>query len=145
MRNTVPFGPSTPPVQLAGSVGELYRPARQYTKGPRAMLMKASSQSLTEQLSARIAQRIRDRLLAPGARLPSVRKVTYTRALQEFSLLYGEPRGDSGLRRVLSQKLSTLNIHAAPENIITTVGATHERDIESRTLQRPRDHLKIEK
>ncbi|MGZ5195820.1 MAG: GntR family transcriptional regulator, partial [Ramlibacter sp.] len=38
------------------------------------MLMKASSQSLTEQLSARFAQRIRDRLLAPGARLPSVRQ-----------------------------------------------------------------------
>src|SRR5205823_12738043 len=38
------------------------------------MLMKASSHSLTEQLSARFAQRIRDRLLAPGARLPSVRQ-----------------------------------------------------------------------
>lgn len=38
------------------------------------MLMKASSQSLTEQLSGRFAQRIRDRLLAPGARLPSVRQ-----------------------------------------------------------------------
>ena len=38
------------------------------------MLMRASSQSLTEQLSARFAQRIRDRLLAPGARLPSVRQ-----------------------------------------------------------------------
>ena len=38
------------------------------------MLMKAASQSLTEQLSGRFAQRIRDRLLAPGARLPSVRQ-----------------------------------------------------------------------
>jgi DNA-binding transcriptional regulator YhcF (GntR family) len=37
------------------------------------MLMKAASQSLTEQLSARFAERIRSRLLAPGARLPSVR------------------------------------------------------------------------
>ena len=37
------------------------------------MLLKSSSQSLTEQLSGRFAQRIRDRLLAPGARLPSVR------------------------------------------------------------------------
>jgi DNA-binding transcriptional MocR family regulator len=220
------------------------------------MLMKATSQSLTEQLSARFAQRIRDRLLAPGARLPSVRqcaqqqgvspstvvaaydqllaqglvearknrgffvrenraeaaappptehaaavtawtsatafastrpyapidatalirgmfhkvsnkpqpgmgvfppewlestfmpaavrKVTGTRALQEFSLQYGEPRGDSGLRRVLSQKLTTLNIHAAPENIITTVGATHALDIVSRTLLRPGDHVMVE-
>ncbi len=37
------------------------------------MLMKTASQSLTEQLAARFAQRIRDRLLNPGARLPSVR------------------------------------------------------------------------
>ena len=210
------------------------------------MLTKASSQSLTEQLSARFAQRIRDRLLAPGARLPSVRqcaqqqgvspstvvaaydqllaqgmvearknrgffvresradptpaawtsgrgltaarsyapidatalirgmfhkvsnkpqpgmgafppawmesafmpaavrKVTSTRALQEFSLQYGEPLGDSGLRRALSKKLATLSVHAAPENIVTTVGATHALDIVSRTLLRPGDHVMVE-
>ena len=38
------------------------------------MLMKSPTQSLTEQLSARFAERIRNRLLAPGARLPSVRQ-----------------------------------------------------------------------
>ena len=222
------------------------------------MLMKASSQSLTEQLSARFAQRIRDRLLAPGARLPSVRqcaqqqgvspstvvaaydqllaqgmvearknrgffvresrgepaqapsepgtsgepvsswatatgfvaprsyapieatalirgmfhkvsnkpqpgmgvfppewmestfmpaavrKVTSTRSLQQFSLQYGEPMGDSGLRRMLSNKLATLSVHAAPENIITTVGATHALDIVSRTLLRAGDHVMVE-
>ena len=37
------------------------------------MLIKTASQSLTEQLCARFADRIRHRLLAPGARLPSVR------------------------------------------------------------------------
>lgn len=220
------------------------------------MLMKAASQSLTEQLSSRFAQRIRDRLLAPGARLPSVRqcaqqqgvspatvvaaydqllaqglvearknrgffvrelasqdrapagdasvqlnaawatatgfttsrahkpidatalirgmfhkvsnkpqpgmgvfppewlestfmpaavrKVTGTRALQEFSLQYGEPMGDSGLRRALSKKLATLNVHAGPENIITTVGATHALDIISRSLLRPGDPVMVE-
>ncbi|MDB5872277.1 MAG: GntR family transcriptional regulator [Ramlibacter sp.] len=222
------------------------------------MLMKASSQSLTEQLSGRFAQRIRDRLLAPGARLPSVRqcaeqhevspstvvaaydqllaqglvearknrgffvresraeaapvaaeaaakgqaatawttatgfagtrshapidatalirgmfhkvsnkpqpgmgvfppewlestfmpaavrKVTSTRALQEFSLQYGEPKGDSGLRRALSKKLATLSVHATPENIITTVGATHALDIVSRTLLRAGDPVMVE-
>ena len=220
--------------------------------------MKASSQSLTEQLSSRFAERIRDRLLAPGARLPSVRqcaqqqgvspstvvaaydqllaqglvearknrgffvreiavqqprqratkapagpaavdawatatgftparpapveatalirgmfhkvsnkphpgmgafppdwmestfmpaavrKVTSTRALQEFSLQYGEPLGDSGLRRALSKKLATLSVPAAPENIITTVGATHALDIVSRTFLRPGDHVMVE-
>ncbi len=38
------------------------------------MLMKTASQSLTEQLYSRFAERIRTRLLAPGARLPSVRQ-----------------------------------------------------------------------
>jgi len=221
------------------------------------MLTRTSSHSLTEQLSARFGQRIRDRLLAPGARLPSVRqcaqqqgvspstvvaaydqllaqgmvearknrgffvresrtepapaaqrvpaktsvsawttatgfgtargdapidatalirgmfhkvsnkpqpgmgvfppewlestfmpaavrKVTSTRALQEFSLQYGEPKGDSGLRRALSKKLATLSVHAAPENIITTVGATHALDIVSRTLLRHGDHVMVE-
>ena len=221
------------------------------------MLMKTASQSLTEQLSGRFAQRIRDRLLAPGARLPSVRqcaqqqgvspstvvaaydqllaeglvearknrgffvreplaresqapatgeaprpvgpwatatgftsarastpidatalirgmfhkisskpqpgmgvlppewlestfmpaavrKVTSTRALYDFSLQYGEPMGDSGLRRALSKKLATLNVHAGPENIITTVGATHALDVVSRTLLRAGDPVMVE-
>lgn len=221
------------------------------------MLMRNASQSLTEQLSARFAQRIRDRLLAPGARLPSVRqcaqqqgvspstvvaaydqllaqgmvearknrgffvrearpepaavapagkgqaaggrwsgaagdpgsrgpvpidatalirgmfhqvsnkpqpgmgvfppdwlestfipaavrKVTGTRALQSFSAQYGEPMGDSGLRRMLSKKLAALSVDAAPENIITTVGATHALDIVSRTLLRAGDHVMVE-
>ncbi|MFY3382556.1 PLP-dependent aminotransferase family protein [Paracidovorax sp. MALMAid1276] len=74
----------------------------------------------------------------------AVRKVTGTRALQDFSLQYGEPLGDAGLRRVLSQKLATLNVHAAPEHIITTVGATHALDIVSRTLLRPGDPVMVE-
>jgi DNA-binding transcriptional MocR family regulator len=220
------------------------------------MLMKAASQSLTEQLAALFAERIRNQLLAPGARLPSVRlcaqqqgvspstvvaaydqllaqglvqarknrgffvremalmagsstlepalhspgavapapassrtvaghpshatalirgmfhkisnkpqpgmgvfppdwlestfmpaavrKVTGTRALQAFSLQYGEPAGDTGLRRALSKRLTALNVPAAPEQIITTVGATHALDIVSRTLLRPGDFVMVE-
>ena len=213
------------------------------------MLMKTASQSLTEQLCARFADRIRNRLLAPGARLPSVRlcaeqqgvsvstvvaaydqlqaqglvvahknrgffvrdsvsnmpftqsgnsqaamqniaaavrapvdaaalirgmfhsvspkpqpgmgvfpadwletrflpaavrKVTSASALFELSLHYGEPKGDSGLRRALSHKLATLNIPAGPEQIITTVGATHALDIISRTLLRAGDCVMVE-
>jgi DNA-binding transcriptional MocR family regulator len=207
------------------------------------MLLKTASQSLTDQLSSRFADRIRTRLLAPGARLPSVRqcaqlqqvspstvvaaydqllaeglvearknrgffvretagvraggeaqpaprdtdrrpidatalirgmfhkvsnkpqpgmgvfppewlestfmpaavrKVTSTKALQEFSLQYGEPLGDAGLRRALSKKLATLSVHAAPEHIITTVGATHALDIVSRTLLRAGDPVMVE-
>jgi len=74
----------------------------------------------------------------------AVRKVTSTRALQDFSLQYGEPLGDTGLRRTLSKKLATLNVQAAPEQIITTVGATHALDIVSRTLLRPGDPVMVE-
>ena len=41
---------------------------------PAPMLQRAATQTLTEQLAARFATRIRDRLMAPGARLPSVRQ-----------------------------------------------------------------------
>ncbi len=217
------------------------------------MLMKTASQSLTEQLCTRFAERIRTRLLAPGARLPSVRqcaqqqgvspstvvaaydqllaqglvearknkgfyvremavapenananaikfvvnanptggfqaqhvpvnatalirgmfhrssdkpqpgmgvfppdwlettfmpaavrKVTSTRSLQSFSLQYGEPAGDSGLRQALSHKLVAYNVHAAPSQIVTTVGATHALDIVSRTLLRAGDYVMVE-
>ena len=74
----------------------------------------------------------------------AVRKVTSVSALRDFSLQYGEPMGDSGLRRALSQKLSALNVHAVPEQIITSVGATHALDIVSRTLLRAGDCVMVE-
>lgn len=74
----------------------------------------------------------------------AVRKVTSASALRELSLHYGEPKGDSGLRRALSQRLATLNIPAGPEQIITTVGATHALDIISRTLLRAGDCVMVE-
>ena len=82
--------------------------------------------------------------LETGFMAAAVRKVTNSRALQDFSLQYGEPLGDAGLRRVLAKKLSTLNVHTVPENIITTVGATHALDIVSRTLLRPGDPVMVE-
>ena len=214
------------------------------------MLMKSSTQPLTAQLAARFAQRIRDRLLAPGARLPSVRlcaqqqgvspstvvgaydqllaqglvearrnrgfyvresaaarvdsaqaapesiaaaaspkphrapisatalirgmfhgisskpqpglgvlpqewlQTTFlstavrrscsTEALNAFSLQYGEPAGDAGLRTALSKKLAGLAIQAAPAQIICTVGATHALDVVSRTLLRAGDYVMVE-
>ncbi|MCF8156203.1 MAG: PLP-dependent aminotransferase family protein [Rhodoferax sp.] len=216
------------------------------------MLMKTASQSLADQLCTRFAERIRTRLLAPGARLPSVRqcaqqqgvspstvvaaydqllaqglvearknrgfyvremavapekyaqgainsvafsaqagfqaqhvpvnatalirgmfhsgsdkpqpgmgvfppdwletsfmpaalrKVTSGPALRSFSLQYGEPAGDSGLRQSLSQKLVACNVQAAPSQIVTTVGATHALDIVSRTLLRAGDYVMVE-
>jgi DNA-binding transcriptional MocR family regulator len=74
----------------------------------------------------------------------AVRRFTGARALHDFSLHYGEPAGDSGLRRALSKKLGALEVHAAPEQIITTVGATHALDIVSRTLLRAGDYVMVE-
>ena len=205
------------------------------------MLTRTSGLSLTDQLSARFAERIRTRLLAPGARLPSVRecarqqgvsphtvvaaydqllaqgliearrqrgfyvrdvspepspvarasagasivpadasslirsmfhrqsdkpqpgmgvfppdwmestfmpaavrRVTSGPMLQELSLQYGDPAGDLALRKSLSQKLMGINVPAAPEQIITTVGATHALDIVSRTLLRAGDPVMVE-
>jgi DNA-binding transcriptional MocR family regulator len=74
----------------------------------------------------------------------SLRRLTGTRALQEISLQYGEPAGDSALRRSLSQKLMGINIPAAPDQILTTIGATHALDIVSRTLLRAGDPVMVE-
>lgn len=74
----------------------------------------------------------------------AVRKVVAGRALSDFSLQYGEPLGDCGLRRVLAQRLAAIDVHSAPEHIITTVGATHALDLVSRTLLRPGDPVMVE-
>ena len=74
----------------------------------------------------------------------AVRRVCSAGALQSFSLQYGEPAGDSGLRQSLSQKLISLNVQATPSQIITTVGATHALDIVSRTLLRAGDYVMVE-
>ena len=202
------------------------------------MLIKAQSQSLTGQLVERFAARIRDRLLAPGTRLPSIRecarqqgvsphtvvsaydqllaqglvqsrknrgffvreapgqvladnvsapmgpshataliramfhgvsakpqpgmgvfppdwlaaefmsaalrKVVRSRGLQAFSLQYGEPAGDAGLRNLLAQRLNGMDIHCAPQQIVTTVGATHALDVVSRALLRAGDPVMVE-
>ena len=74
----------------------------------------------------------------------AIRRITSTRALKALSLQYGEPAGDLGLRQALSNKLISLNIHATPQQIITTVGATHALDVVSRTLLRAGDYVMVE-
>ena len=74
----------------------------------------------------------------------AVRKVCGGRALQSFSLQYGEPAGDAALRQSLSKKLASINVQASPEQIITTVGATHALDIVSRTLLKSGDFVMVE-
>jgi DNA-binding transcriptional MocR family regulator len=50
-------------------------------------LTRTAAQSLSEQLAARFADRIRDRLLAPGARLPSVRQCAAQQGLNPSTVV----------------------------------------------------------
>jgi DNA-binding transcriptional MocR family regulator len=74
----------------------------------------------------------------------AVRRNCSVNALNAFSLQYGEPAGDVGLRRALSNKLASISVQALPEQIITTVGATHALDVVSRTLLRAGDYVMVE-
>ncbi|MEX1165323.1 MAG: PLP-dependent aminotransferase family protein, partial [Hydrogenophaga sp.] len=74
----------------------------------------------------------------------AVRRVTAGQSLNDVSLRYGEPMGDSHLRRVLAGRLQGLGLPAVPGQIITTVGATQALDIVSRTLLKPGDCVMVE-
>ena len=51
------------------------------------MLTRTSSQSLTAQLADRLAERIRNRLLLPGARLPSVRECARQQGVSPYTVV----------------------------------------------------------
>jgi len=50
-------------------------------------LTRTPAQTLTDQLAARFAERIRDRLLAPGARLPSVRECARQQGVSPYTVV----------------------------------------------------------
>jgi DNA-binding transcriptional MocR family regulator len=57
---------------------------------------------------------------------------------------YGDPGGDPVLRTALAGRLHELGVRAGPEQVITTVGATHALDIVARTLLRPGDAVFVD-
>jgi DNA-binding transcriptional MocR family regulator len=74
----------------------------------------------------------------------AVRRFSSGPALNALSLHYGEPAGDADLRQALASRLGALGIAATPQQIITTVGATHALDMVSRTLLRSGDFVMVE-
>jgi DNA-binding transcriptional MocR family regulator len=60
------------------------------------------------------------------------------------SLRYGEPAGDARLRAALSLRLAGLGIAAAPQQIVTTAGATQALDLVSRLLLAPGDTVLVD-
>jgi DNA-binding transcriptional MocR family regulator len=66
------------------------------------------------------------------------------RAHATNSLHYGDPLGDQALRSSLCTLLSQFGVEAAPNQIMTTVGATHALDIVTRTVLRPGDAVLVD-
>lgn len=66
----------------------------------------------------------------------ALRQVARSDMLADCSLQYGDPAGAPRLRQALSRQLSELGIAAAPEQIVTSVGATQALDVITRTLLR---------
>jgi DNA-binding transcriptional MocR family regulator len=60
------------------------------------------------------------------------------------SLRYGEPAGDARLRDALARRLADFGVAAAPQQIVTTVGATQALDIVTRTLVQPGDSVLVD-
>ena len=60
------------------------------------------------------------------------------------SLRYGEAAGDTGYRVELSMRLRELGIRARPEQIVSTIGATHALDVVARTLLKPGDAVLVD-
>jgi DNA-binding transcriptional MocR family regulator len=59
-------------------------------------------------------------------------------------LQYGEPAGESRLRRALAARLAEHGVQAQPDQIVTTVGATQALDIVTRTLCKPGDSVLVD-
>jgi DNA-binding transcriptional MocR family regulator len=64
----------------------------------------------------------------------ALRRVSSGSQLAPLALQYGQPAGDPRLRRALATRLADHGVIATPEQIITTVGATHGLDVVTRSL-----------
>ena len=64
----------------------------------------------------------------------ALRKVTSGNQLAAMALQYGEPAGDLRLRQALATRLADHGVRATPQQIVTTIGATHALDVVTRTL-----------
>jgi DNA-binding transcriptional MocR family regulator len=74
----------------------------------------------------------------------ALRKVSTGAQLGAMSLQYGEPAGESRLRRALVGKLAEFGVRAEAAQIITTIGATQALDIVTRTLLRAGDAVLVD-
>jgi DNA-binding transcriptional MocR family regulator len=74
----------------------------------------------------------------------AMRRATSTRQVAATALQYGDPAGEPRLRRALALKLADHGIAAVPEQVVTTLGATHALDVVTRTLLRSGDSVLVD-
>lgn len=74
----------------------------------------------------------------------ALRRVTSGAQLAPHALQYGHPAGDERLRRALATRLTDHGVVATPEQIVTTIGATHALDVVTRTLVRAGDSVLVD-
>jgi DNA-binding transcriptional MocR family regulator len=74
----------------------------------------------------------------------ALKRVSSGAALAPLALQYGESAGEPRLRRALSRKLQDFGINAAPEQIVTTLGATQALDVVTRSLLRAGDTVLVD-
>lgn len=74
----------------------------------------------------------------------ALHKVSRSAGFADCALRYGEPAGDTRLRQALSHKLAEFGVKAAPQQIITTIGATQALDVVTRTLLRAGDAVLVD-
>lgn len=72
------------------------------------------------------------------------RVIAQSEGSEQLALHYGEPAGDARLRQALAQRLADIGVSAAPEQILSTVGATHALDLLTRTLLSPGDAVLVD-
>jgi DNA-binding transcriptional MocR family regulator len=74
----------------------------------------------------------------------ALKRASSAAALGPLALQYGESAGDPRLRMALSRKLQDFGISAAPEQIVTTLGATQALDVVTRSLLRAGDTVLVD-
>jgi len=74
----------------------------------------------------------------------ALRKVTSGNQLAAMALQYGEPAGELRLRNALATRLADHGVRATPQQIVTTIGATHALDVVTRTLLHAGDTVLVD-
>jgi DNA-binding transcriptional MocR family regulator len=146
------FETITVPIQIDGHTIDLYWPIDRHRT---RMLTRTASQSLTSQLANRFAERIHNRLLAPGARLPSVRECARQQGVSPYTVVAAydqllaqglvEARKQKGfyVRDAAASRGGALPARPAPEPIVVADASTLIRGMFYRPSDKPQPGMGV--